>query len=166
MHEQLRCDCGADVIPDVQLMLMSATSVLITPSGGLGTVLMFLQPGASAIVFNFYQDHSKHTEQQENIYYWCAWQAVPLLCKHGCHRAQTMKKQQLIRHAMPVWIAKTSADDMVVSGLTMGVSNALWHRCPHLCFTTWQCVDSSFKSSAHRPVHAGTWSMWTWRYTP
>lgn len=50
---------------------MSATSVLITPSGGLGTVLMFLQPGASAIVFNFYQDYAKHTEQQENIYYWC-----------------------------------------------------------------------------------------------
>ena len=58
---------------------MSATSVLITPSGGLGTVLMFLQPGASAIVFNFYQDYAKHTEQQENIYYWCVTHPAALV---------------------------------------------------------------------------------------
>ena len=55
----------------LQLTLMSSTSVLITPSGGLGTVAMFLQPGASAIVFNFWADSRSTSEQQENIMSWC-----------------------------------------------------------------------------------------------
>ena len=58
--------------PAAQLDLMSRTSVLITPSGGLGTVAMFLQPGATAIVFNFWADTRSTSEQQENIMSWCA----------------------------------------------------------------------------------------------
>ena len=49
---------------------MSRTSVLITPCGGAGTVLTFLQPDATAIVMNYWNEPSNSSEQMENIYYW------------------------------------------------------------------------------------------------
>ena len=36
----------------LQLETMSRTDILITPCGGIGIVLLFLQPGATAIVMN------------------------------------------------------------------------------------------------------------------
>ena len=54
----------------LQLEEMSKTSVLITPCGGTGTVLTFLQPGATAIVMNFWHTERNMSEQMENIYYW------------------------------------------------------------------------------------------------
>ena len=49
---------------------MAKTSVLITPCGGTGTVLTFLQPGSTAIVFNYWQDLKNISVQMESIYYW------------------------------------------------------------------------------------------------
>lgn len=37
-----------------QLEAMSRTDILITPCGGVGTVLTFLPPGATAIVMNYW----------------------------------------------------------------------------------------------------------------
>ena len=54
----------------MQLEVMSATSVLITPCGGVGTVLTFLQPGATAIVMNYWQNVANTSIQMEAIYYW------------------------------------------------------------------------------------------------
>ncbi|KAK9794589.1 hypothetical protein WJX73_000137 [Symbiochloris irregularis] len=53
-----------------QLEVMSATSILITPCGGTGTVLTFLQPGATAIVLNYWQNVAQTSVQMEAIYYW------------------------------------------------------------------------------------------------
>ena len=39
----------------MQLAAMSKTSILIAPGGGISAVLMFLQPGATAIVLNYWQ---------------------------------------------------------------------------------------------------------------
>ena len=54
----------------MQLEAMSKTSILITPCGGTGTVLTFLQPGSTAIVFNYWQDLKNISVQMESIYYW------------------------------------------------------------------------------------------------
>lgn len=54
----------------VQLRAMSETSVLITPCGGTGTVLMFLQPGATAIVMNYWLPSINASMQMESLYYW------------------------------------------------------------------------------------------------
>lgn len=53
-----------------QMDLMSRTSILITPCGGIGTVLTFLQPGATAIVMNYWQNVKNVSVQMEAIYYW------------------------------------------------------------------------------------------------
>ena len=53
-----------------QLEVMSKTSILITPCGGTGTVLTFLQPGATAIVMNYWHDFKGISVQMEAIYYW------------------------------------------------------------------------------------------------
>ena len=49
---------------------MSRTDILITPCGGIGTVLTFLPPGATAIVMNFWQSVTETSIQMESIYYW------------------------------------------------------------------------------------------------
>ena len=70
MLAQLSDSCRTHKERPSQLDLMSNTSLLITPSGGLGTVSMFLQPGATALVFNFWADTRGTSEQQENIMSW------------------------------------------------------------------------------------------------
>lgn len=54
----------------VQLKIMSQTSILITPCGGTGTVLAFLQPGSTAIVFNYWLTVKTTSIQMESLYYW------------------------------------------------------------------------------------------------
>lgn len=54
----------------MQLEVMSHTSVLLTPCGGTGTVLTFLQPGSTAIVFNYWQNVMNKSVQMESLYYW------------------------------------------------------------------------------------------------
>ena len=54
----------------LQLETMAQTSILITPCGGTGTVLTFLPPGSTAIVFNYWQDLRNVSVQMESIYYW------------------------------------------------------------------------------------------------
>lgn len=49
---------------------MSRTSVLIAPSGGLAAIALFLQPGATAIVPNYWVVALNTSEQQENIQFW------------------------------------------------------------------------------------------------
>ena len=46
--------------------------MLITPCGGTGTVLTFLQPGATAIIMNYYLPSANSSTQMESLYYWCA----------------------------------------------------------------------------------------------
>ena len=60
----------------LQLETMARTSILITPCGGTGTVLTFLPPGSTAIVFNYWQDLRNVSIQMESIYYWLVanWQ--------------------------------------------------------------------------------------------
>lgn len=54
-----------------QVKLMSDTSVLVTPCGGLATVLTFLQPGATAIAMNYWSTLVERSLQLEDIYYRC-----------------------------------------------------------------------------------------------
>ena len=54
----------------LQLETMSMTDILITPCGGIGTVLMFLRPGATAIVMNYWNNVAEKSVQMESIYYW------------------------------------------------------------------------------------------------
>ena len=62
--------CCDEEMHGPQLEIMSGTSVLITPCGGTGTVLTFLQPGATAIIMNYWQSVRKTRVQMEAIYYW------------------------------------------------------------------------------------------------
>lgn len=48
---------------------MSDTSILITPCGGLATVLTFLRPAATAIAFNYWQTIQQRSLQLEDNYY-------------------------------------------------------------------------------------------------
>ena len=48
---------------------MSQTDVLITPCGGLATVLTFLPPGATAIVMNHWQSVSNKNIQMDSSNY-------------------------------------------------------------------------------------------------
>ena len=49
---------------------MSRTDILITPCGGVGTVLTFLPPGATAIVMNYWHTTLQTSVQMERNYYW------------------------------------------------------------------------------------------------
>ena len=51
-------------------MEVAQTSILITPCGGTGTVLTFLQPGSTAIVFNHWLTVKNLSVQMDSIYYW------------------------------------------------------------------------------------------------
>jgi hypothetical protein len=53
----------------MQVKLMSETSILITPCGGLGTVLTFLRPWATAIVMNYFDTRRNRSLQLERTYY-------------------------------------------------------------------------------------------------
>ena len=55
---------------DLQLEAMSRTDILITPCGGVGTVLTFLPPGATAIVMNYWHTTLQTSVQMERNYYW------------------------------------------------------------------------------------------------
>lgn len=48
---------------------MSETSVLLTPCGGLATVLTFLRRGATAVAMNYWHTLSGRSVQMEDIYY-------------------------------------------------------------------------------------------------
>ncbi|BDA50234.1 hypothetical protein COCOBI_15-3630 [Coccomyxa sp. Obi] len=52
-----------------QLNMMASTTVLITPFGGLGTVSVFMPPGATAIVINYYNTAKNTSTQMEEPYY-------------------------------------------------------------------------------------------------
>jgi len=52
-----------------QVKLMSDTSILVTPCGGLATVLTFLRPGATAIAMNFWHSVQQRSLQLEDNYY-------------------------------------------------------------------------------------------------
>lgn len=52
-----------------QVKLMSDTSILVTPCGGLATVLAFMRPGATAIAMNFWHTLYNRSMQLENNYY-------------------------------------------------------------------------------------------------
>ena len=52
-----------------QVKLMSDTSILVTPCGGLATVLTFLRPGAAAIAMNFWHSVQQRSLQLEDNYY-------------------------------------------------------------------------------------------------
>lgn len=52
-----------------QVELMSETSILISPCGGLATVLAFLRPGATAIVMNFWHTHLNRSVMMEDAFY-------------------------------------------------------------------------------------------------
>lgn len=54
----------------LQLEAMSRTDILITPCGGVGTVLTFLPPGATAIVMNYWHTTLQTSVQMERNYYW------------------------------------------------------------------------------------------------
>lgn len=54
-----------------QVRLMSETSILVTPCGGLATVLTFLRPGATAIAMNYWSTLRNRSAQLEDIYYRC-----------------------------------------------------------------------------------------------
>ena len=49
---------------------MSRTDILITPAGGTSTVLVFLPPGATAIVMSYWNNVDEKSVQMESIYYW------------------------------------------------------------------------------------------------
>lgn len=48
---------------------MSDTSILVTPCGGLATVLAFMRPGATAIAMNYWHTLHNRSMQLENNYY-------------------------------------------------------------------------------------------------
>jgi len=52
-----------------QVELMSQTSILISPCGGLATVLSFLRPGSTAIVMNFWHTHLNRSVMMEDAFY-------------------------------------------------------------------------------------------------
>lgn len=52
-----------------QVQLMSGTSILVTPCGGLATVLTFLRPGATAIAMNYWHSVQQRSLQLEDNYY-------------------------------------------------------------------------------------------------
>ena len=54
----------------MQLEAMSRTDILITPAGGTSTVLVFLPPGATAIVMSYWNNVDEKSVQMESIYYW------------------------------------------------------------------------------------------------
>lgn len=49
---------------------MSRTDILITPAGGTSTVLLFLPPGATAIVMNYWDDVAGKSVQLDAQNYW------------------------------------------------------------------------------------------------
>lgn len=49
---------------------MSKTDILITPAGGTSSVLLFLQPGATAIVMNYWDDATEKSVQIDVQNYW------------------------------------------------------------------------------------------------
>ena len=117
----------------LQLDLMSRTSVLITPSGGLGTVAMFLQPGATAVVFNFWADTRNTSENQENIMSWWAWLLASALCllPEGARILRLVLPQQLAKLPicpMPCALRAAPVQEHRACGLGGEA------RCTTLCF--------------------------------
>ena len=55
--------------PPLQVKLMSESSVLVTPCGGLATVLTFMRPGASAVAMNYWHTLQGRSLQLEDPYY-------------------------------------------------------------------------------------------------
>lgn len=51
----------------LQVEILAATTILITPCGGLGTVSVFLPPGATAIVMNYYNTAKKTSTQVTHL---------------------------------------------------------------------------------------------------
>ncbi|KAI7839288.1 hypothetical protein COHA_006986 [Chlorella ohadii] len=62
-------DRRPDMTVTEQVKLMSDTSILVTPCGGLATVLTFLRPGAAAIAMNFWHSVQQRSLQLEDNYY-------------------------------------------------------------------------------------------------
>ncbi|KAL4442053.1 hypothetical protein ABPG77_011314 [Micractinium sp. CCAP 211/92] len=58
-----------DMTMPEQVKLMSDTSILVTPCGGLATVLAFMRPGATAIAMNYWHTLHNRSMQLENNYY-------------------------------------------------------------------------------------------------
>lgn len=83
----------------VQLELMSQTSVLITPSGGLGTVAFFLQPGATSIMPNHWVVATNTSEQQENYNAWNIEHVGRPPCVHSCLQFGVYQHQSCRAHA-------------------------------------------------------------------
>ncbi|KAL4439224.1 hypothetical protein ABPG77_004126 [Micractinium sp. CCAP 211/92] len=52
-----------------QVQLMSETNILISPCGGLATVLAFMRPGSTAIVMNFWHTHMNRSVMMEQQFY-------------------------------------------------------------------------------------------------
>ena len=69
----------------MQLRAMSRTSVLITPCGGTGTVLTFLQPGATAIVMNYWLPHANTSTQMEALCAPLARRKDACICQLSCN---------------------------------------------------------------------------------
>jgi hypothetical protein len=62
-------DRRPDMTVTDQVKLMSDTSILVTPCGGLATVLTFLRPGATAIAMNYWHTLQQRSLQLEDNYY-------------------------------------------------------------------------------------------------
>lgn len=68
--ETLKGEAIATMSVKQQLEAMSRTDILITPCGGVGTVLTFLPVGATAIVMNYWHTTLQTSVQMERNYYW------------------------------------------------------------------------------------------------
>ncbi|KAK9826354.1 hypothetical protein WJX81_001448 [Elliptochloris bilobata] len=55
--------------PHARLEAMARTAILITPCGGTGAISIFLPPGATAIVMNYYNDAAGVSMQLEEKFY-------------------------------------------------------------------------------------------------
>ena len=101
----------------LQLETMSRTDILITPCGGVGTVLLFLRPGATAIAMNYWNNVAEKSVQMESIYYWnleyIDMQYLPVLPEDyelttdrpGCEKSaddQYYKSQVILFQALPI----------------------------------------------------------------
>lgn len=52
-----------------QAELMSESSILISPCGGIATSLVFLRPGSTAILFNYFHTLRNRSVQMEDVFY-------------------------------------------------------------------------------------------------
>ena len=137
---------------------MSDTSILVTPCGGLATVLTFLRPGATAIAMNYWQTIQQRSLQLEDNYY---RQAIALLMSEDLllvQRAWAAKAAGLLS-CMTGAVQRSDASRWLSSYLPTPCKMATPRT--HLAAPACSAPATQCRHLSLSNLLAATWSTWT-----